>query len=168
MLPIKDFEQLYFITEDGKVWSVKSNRFLTNQIGKNGYLYIDLNKNGTRTRKYIHRLVAEAFLPNPNNLPQVNHIDENKNNNNVNNLEWISIKDNVNYGTRTERAEQRKKEVNANMKQIAMCNKQTHEIIKTYKSLTEASKENNIGVGNISSVLHGKRQTAGGYFWKFI
>lgn len=168
MLPIKDFEQLYFITEDGRVWSVRNNRFLTNQIGKNGYLYIDLNKNGIRTRKYIHRLVAEAFLPNPNNLPQVNHKDENKSNNNVNNLEWISIKDNANYGTRTERAEQRKKEVNANMKQVAMCDKQTHEIIKTYKSLTEAAKENNIGVSNISAVLHGKRQTTGGYFWRFI
>ena len=66
-----------------------------------GYMYVNLRKDGVTKQQYIHRLVAQAFIPNPNNLPEVNHKDEDKTNNNVKNLEWCDRKYNINYGTRT-------------------------------------------------------------------
>lgn len=166
--PIKDFEQLYFISDEGLVWSTYSNKFLTNRLSNSGYYYVDLHKNGKSYRKYIHRLVAETFIPNPNNLPQVNHKDENKLNNNVNNLEWLSIKDNNNYGSHMEKIRKTLQENSPCRKQIAMCDKDTHQIIKIYNSISDASRDTGINLANISSVAKGRRQTAGGYFWKFI
>ena len=64
-----------------------------------GYLTVCLTKNGKRKTQYVHRLVAEAFIPNPDHLPQVNHIDENKQNNKIENLEWCTAKQNTNHGT---------------------------------------------------------------------
>ena len=69
----------------------------------NGYLFVRLSKNNKIKRYLVHRLVAQAFIPNPNNYLEVNHIDENSLNNNVNNLEWCSHKYNINYGTGNER-----------------------------------------------------------------
>ena len=69
-----------------------------------GYLVVKLCKNNIRSNKKIHRLVAQAFIPNPENKPQVNHIDEDKTNNMVSNLEWMTAKENTNHGTRNERS----------------------------------------------------------------
>ena len=68
-----------------------------------GYFQVWLYKDGIHKQMYVHRLVAQAFIPNPNNLPQVNHKDEVKTNNAASNLEWMSLKDNNNYGTRNQR-----------------------------------------------------------------
>lgn len=74
--------------------------FLSPCATEEGYLKVGLHKDGTRKNFYVHRLVAEAYIPNPEGLPQVNHKDENKENCCVNNLEWMSVKENSNYGTR--------------------------------------------------------------------
>ena len=153
---IKDYEGLYIITENGNIFSYKSNKFLKHTLNKGGYHMVDLYNNGKRKRFLIHRLVAEAFIPNPNNLPCVNHKDENKSNNNVNNLEWCSYEYNNNYGTRVKRsAEKRSKAV--------YC----IELNRTFKSQTDAAKELGISQGNISSCLTGKIKTTGGYHFKF-
>ena len=90
MKDIRDYEGLYAITEDGKVWSYRSKKFLKPEIMKLGYLRYALSKNG-KTKKYLaHRLVAEAYIPNPNNYNEVSHIDETRDNNCVDNLEWCS------------------------------------------------------------------------------
>ncbi len=99
MVKIKDFED-YFITEDGDVISFKkygnkSWRKLKPRIQKNGYVFVILSKNGKHFKKIIHRLVSLAFLPNPENKPQVNHIDGNKLNNHYTNLEWITASENI-------------------------------------------------------------------------
>lgn len=77
----------YFITEDGKVYNAKTDRYLKITLRPSGYCAVNLSKNGTYKSFYVHRLVAEAFILNPECKPYINHIDENKSNNNVSNLE---------------------------------------------------------------------------------
>lgn len=103
---IAGYEGLYFVSNFGRVMSLKKN---SPAILKGGwcrkYNFVILtNKNGIKKEPKVHRLVAEAFIPNPNNYPQVNHKDENPSNNHVDNLEWCTAKYNSNYGTRTERS----------------------------------------------------------------
>jgi len=90
MKEIKGFEGRYSITTDGKVWSHKSNRFIKASNNGTGYYYLPLRKNGRQYGRLIHRLVAQAFIPNPYNKKTVNHKDCNKMNNIVSNLEWCS------------------------------------------------------------------------------
>ena len=100
---VKGYEGLYQVSNIGRIWSVNRQKYLKPYEG-NGYLKIDLfAKNGKRKKEYIHRLVALAFIPNPENLPEVNHKDENKYNNCVNNLEWCTHQYNNKYGTKVER-----------------------------------------------------------------
>lgn len=84
----------YTIDEDGNVYNTQTKKYLKGSIGENGYKYYRLSQDNIKKMFYAHRLVAEAFIPNPNNLPVVNHIDGNKLNNNISNLEWVSYSDN--------------------------------------------------------------------------
>ena len=95
--PIIGYENLYKINNYGEVLSLRSNKILKPNNNGIGYFIIQLCKNGKRKNYLIHRLVAEHFLDNPNNLPEVNHKDEDKSNNFVNNLEWCEHKYNMNY-----------------------------------------------------------------------
>ena len=112
---IKGYEELYQISSLGRVKSLKNNRgnyrekILSNIPNKNGYIIVQLKKNGTSKPFSVHRLVAQAFIPNPNNYPQVNHKDENKENNRVDNLEWCTAKYNSNYGTKIKRVSEANK-----------------------------------------------------------
>lgn len=96
MQPIKGFP-MYLITEDGNVYSLFRKRYLSPANNGIGYLFVRLRKEGRFYTKYLHRLVAENFIPNPNNLPQVNHIDCNKSNCNISNLEWVTEKENMKH-----------------------------------------------------------------------
>ena len=101
---IKGYEGLYQVSNLGRVKSERKNRLLKPRLQKNGYLRVNLyDKNSKRSTKSVHRLVAKAFISNPNNLEFVNHKDENKTNNVVSNLEWCTAKYNSNYGTKLER-----------------------------------------------------------------
>lgn len=88
--PIPGFEGLYEIFENGKVRRIDTGRFIQPRVATVGYLVVSLWKNNKGTTKYIHRLLAEAFIPNPHSFPTVNHIDGDKTNNDLNNLEWAS------------------------------------------------------------------------------
>ena len=90
----------YSVSKDGRVYSHKSNRYLSPKIDKYGYKVVSLSKKGKPKHFTIHRLVAITFIPNPNNYPCVNHINENKTDNRVGNLEWCTVKQNDNHGTR--------------------------------------------------------------------
>ena len=152
MRDIKGYEELYAVTSCGRVWSYKRKRFLKPAKNKNGYLKVNLYKNGKMKTCRIHRLVAETYIPNPDNLPQVNHCDENKENNCINNLEWCDSKYNINYGTRTERTSKKVRCI------------ETKEV---YPSLSIAAKENKISIGNLSSCCNGRYKTTGGKHFMF-
>ena len=100
---IKGFEN-YGVSDTGKIINIKTNRVLKTRLDRYGYEIVNLYKDKKCVTVLVHRLVALAFIPNEFNKPQVNHKDEIKTNNNVNNLEWVTAKENTNYGTRTLRA----------------------------------------------------------------
>ena len=103
MKDIQGYEGLYAVTEDGKVWSYRRKKFMK-PLGEEGnYRGVTLYKDKVGKDYLIHRLVAEAYLPNPDKLPVVNHKDENPSNNHVSNLEWCTYKYNNNYSTRNQR-----------------------------------------------------------------
>lgn len=90
----------YKVTRDGHVFSVKSNRYIKETVNKDGYVRVTLSINGKVRTYLVHRLVAVVYVDNPNNYPEVNHKDENKENNSADNLEWCTSKYNNNYGSR--------------------------------------------------------------------
>ena len=115
--PIIGYENLYKINNYGEVLSLRSNKILKPNNNGIGYFIIQLCKNGKRKNYLIHRLVAEHFLDNPNNLPEVNHKDEDKSNNFVNNLEWCKHKYNMNYN-QLQKRQQISKEYNKLLKSL--------------------------------------------------
>lgn len=159
----------YILYPNGQIYSIKSKKFLKPIKKNNGYFAVNLyDDNGKRKMFFIHRLIATAFLENPNNYSEVNHKDENKFNNKIDNLEWCDRKYNENYGKKKEKelkTKTRKLCCNGR-KKIGQYDKNNN-LIKIYESISEASKLNNISVGNISSALHGKRKHASGYIWRF-
>ena len=94
---VQGYEGLYQVSTWGRVYNVLANKMVHTEVTKKGYLRVDLFKNGTRKHHKVHRLVAKAFIPNPNNKPQVNHIDGNKQNNSITNLEWVTNRENCEH-----------------------------------------------------------------------
>ncbi|MDE6210088.1 MAG: HNH endonuclease [Lachnospiraceae bacterium] len=177
---IVGYEGIYCVSNFGRVKRIgkyrnqvtewESNRLLKPAIKNNGYLYVQLCKNNKTKSKMVHRLVAEAFLDNPDNKLTVNHIDGNRANNNVHNLEWATYMENnvhslyVLHGYRKgERRNQRGKPV---MQYDLQGN-----FIKEYPSYREAQRET--GINSIDAVCRGARQkgrkqkTAGGFVWRY-
>lgn len=133
-----------------------------------GYLQVSLFKPGLSKKRYkVHRLVAMAFIPNPQNLPQVNHKDEDKTNNRLDNLEWCDGFYNQRYGTCSER--KHIKLTNHPLKSIKVEQlTKDGEHIDYYPSAKEAARQTGISQGNISCVCCGRHSLAGGYKWKYI
>lgn len=103
MKDIAGYEGLYAITSCGKVWSYRSKRFLKPTPDKEGYLCVTLSNHSQKKGFKVHRLVAEAFISNPEGKRCVNHKDEDKTHNYIKNLEWMTDYENCNYGTRNQR-----------------------------------------------------------------
>ena len=171
------YECLYHVSNLGRVKSLNYNHTGTERILKtskisSGYLKVTLCKDGHVKTLKVHRLVADAFIPNPNNLETVNHKDEDKTNNSVANLEWMSKKDNTNYGTRNKRAGEAISKANINnpmfSKQVQMFDKKTGELLATFPSTQEAQRVTMIHQSNISSCCIGRRKSAGGYKWRYL
>ena len=97
---IEGYEDRYQVSNLGRMKRVITGRILKSGKNRGGYLYVNLCKNGKYKTHKIHRQVAQAFIPNPENKPEINHIDEDKSNNVISNLEWSTRKENVNHGTR--------------------------------------------------------------------
>ena len=151
---------MYAVTSCGKVYSYKSKKFLKPVKNSAGYSTVCLYKDGEKEFYKIHRLVAEAYLPNPNNLPYVNHKDENKENNALQNLEWCDGSYNINYGSRNERAG---KAISKALSIPVFC----VELNKTFNGASAAGRELNLNQSNITQCCKGTRKTCGGYHWKY-
>lgn len=157
---IKGFEDSYLISEDGQVWSIRSEKFLKPRIDRYGYEAVVLSVCGIPHYKTVHRLVAQAFIPNPNNLPTVNHINEDKRDNRVANLEWMSVADNDNYGIRNEKM--------ANTKCLSPVEQVfTDGTSKRYKGVKDAAMQTGINRCCIAKCCKNLRKTAGGYKWRY-
>lgn len=160
---INEYNGIYQISNFGRIKRLKDKYHIKDKILKpfiteTGYLRISLcNKNIKKTYR-VHRLVAEAFIPNLNNLPCINHKDENKQNNNVNNLEWCTHQYNNTYGTFIER---RSKSRGVSVTQYDL----QGNIIKEWESIISAKKA--LNVYNIDRCCKGKQHTAKGYMWKY-
>ena len=136
------------------------------QKNTGGYLQVVLRKDGQKKMLLVHRLVADAFIPNPNNLDTVNHKDEVKTNNTVGNLEWMSMKDNNNYGTHNKRVAEALINHPNESKRVQKFDKQGN-ILATFPSTHEAERVTGINHGNISKCCKGKYKSAGGYKWRY-
>lgn len=169
---VKEYEGLYQVSNFGKVKSVerkskngkKSFRVIKEKIlaqtkiGRNReYLCVKLSKNGISKHILIHRIVAKSFIPNPNNYQQVNHKNEIKTDNRVENLEWCDNKYNSNYGCRNIKISK------SNSKKVLCV--ETNII---YSNTIQASKETNAYQGDISKCANKKKTKAGGYHWKYV
>ena len=133
---------------------------------KNGYLQVNLYANNKMHHKYVHRLVAEAFLDNPNNLPQINHKDENTQNNIVDNLEYCDAKYNNNYGTHNKRVSASQQNNPKKSKPILQYNKQGN-LITEYPSIIEIQRQLGFAAGNISRCCRGEFKQAYGFIWRY-
>ncbi|WZP34249.1 HNH endonuclease [Enterococcus phage vB_Efm3_KEN20] len=153
---IEGYEGVYHVSNLGRVKRVATNRVLQPYRNKVGYLLVYLCKNGKRKTHRIHRLVAQSFIPNPENKPEVNHLDENKINNMVSNLEWSTRKENCNYGTRNERLSI----------PIIATNLKTGESREFYGS-NECARQLALNTAHITSVLKGRLKQTGGYTFQY-
>lgn len=175
---IEGYEGYYQVSNLGRVRSL--DRYITGNNGAiylrqgqikeikphhSGYLFVSLMKNRKRKIMAVHRLVAEAFIPNPDNLPQINHKDEDKTNNRVENLEWCTGKYNCNYGTHNKRVSD-KLTNGKTSKEICQYTKEGI-LVRKYPSASEAARQFRGKQGNISQVCLGKRNSAYGYLWKY-
>lgn len=148
MKDVVGYEGLYAVTSCGKVWSYKSKRFLKAYKNKYGYYQVKFCKDGTRKDFFVHKLVAEAYIPNPDGLETVDHIDGNKDHNYVKNLQWLSGADNT------------RKAHNKKVRCV-----ETDEV---FDSITIAAKEKGLCKTGISNVCKGKSNHVGGYHFEFI
>lgn len=153
--PIDGFENRYAVSSKGRVKNIETGRVLKNNINNHGYAIAYLyNSDGKPKHIAVHRLVAQAFLPNPDNLPQVNHIDECKTNNDVTNLEWCTASQNTRYS-----AHQQSCRIN----QLSLDGK----LIKTWDSSEQIKRELGYHSGSIIHCCKGKHKQVYGFRWQY-
>ena len=155
---IEGFEN-YEVSNLGKIRNIKSGRTLKPSLNQSGYLGLRLCGHDKRKYLLLHRILATAFIDNPEGKPQVNHIDENKLNNDLNNLEWCTARENATHGTRTKRsAEKRSIEVI----QLDL----DGNVLNVFKSMKQAGQETGVDAGDISRCCNGKLKRAGHFKWR--
>lgn len=152
---IQGYEGLYQVSNLGNIKSFYTGKILKGGNYK-GYLRLNLYKNGVKSMVSIHRLVAQTFIPNPENKPEVNHIDEDTTNNMVSNLEWMTSKENCNHGTRNDRLSTPILAINI-----------TTGKVKEYSGVRECARKLNLHSPNIIAVLKGRYKQTGGYTFKY-
>lgn len=144
----------YQISNLGRVWSKKSNRYMKPQKDTCGYMRVQLYMgNGKARTEKIHRLVALAFIDNPDNLPEVNHINHIRDDNRVENLEWVTHKENS--------------EKTRKVKQVGKFDRDGN-LLEVYETLARAAKAENTAPSNILSYINSKPQKTRKYLWKYL
>lgn len=180
---IKDYEDYYEVSNLGNVRS--KGREYVDKLGrcrtvlpikrkiqklKIGYLAVDLNVNGGKEKKFVHRLIAEAFLPNPENKQTVNHKDGNKLNNDISNLEWVTYSENNKHATDTGLRKSpwidKFGEEHPNSKPVIQLDKNGN-VLNRFTCAREANRKTGINYKYISRCCLGERMSTGGFIWKF-
>ena len=153
MKDIKGYEGIYAITSCGKVWSYKNHKFKTPTQNPAGYLVVHLSKKGINKHFLLHRLVAEAYIPNPGNLETVDHIDGDTHHNYVNNLQWLTRGENARKG---------------NSKPVAQYTKEGA-YVQSFPSALDAAKAFGAKDGShIAKACRNERNFSYGFVWKYI
>lgn len=153
-------KSMYFHAQKGKGNNLKDNpKILIPSVDSYGYKIVSLCNGDTKKTVTVHKLVAAAFIPNPDNLPCINHMDENKQNNCVENLEWCTVEYNNSYGTKGERTAQ-------TLKKKVYQYDQEMNLIAVYDGAIDAEKETGVSRSNICICIKGRTKTAGGFIWK--
>ncbi|MDA8228745.1 MAG: NUMOD4 domain-containing protein [Desulfitobacterium hafniense] len=175
---IGNYEGLYKVNSKGEIFSEYTKKILKPIKGSDGYLRVNLSKNGVVKITFIHRLVAEAFIPNPENKPIVNHINGFKDDPRMENLEWVTASGNIKHAYQTGlsvisekckiavskiAAENGRKTTSKSVNQYTL----QGDFIKNYPSVREAERETGTPRCNIFSVCKGKRKQANGYMWSY-
>lgn len=173
---IAGYEGLYQVSNYGKVKSLNYNHTKTEKVlckkqHKSNYVTVMLCKNGENKNKSIHILVASAFIPNPNSYPCVNHIDGNKKNNNVDNLEWCTHKQNIEHAIKTGLANHygmlgRTGAKNKLSKKIVQYDLQGN-VVNRWDCISDAARFYGVRPGNINNCLSGRNKTYKGYIWRY-
>ena len=153
---VRNYETFYKVNNKGDIKNVHTGKILKYALHKTGYLQVFLYKNGKRKNHLVHRIVAEAFLDNPDNLPQVNHKNEIKTDNRVENLEFCDAKYNMNYGTRPQISSKPVYQYSID-----------EQFIKEYTSTMDVERQLGFAHTHISDCCLNKRKQAYSFIWKY-
>lgn len=169
---IKGYEGIYQCSNFGNILSLNYHntgkpKLLKLSISKYGYYKVILCKHNITKSYLVHRIVAETFIPNDNQLPIINHKDENTLNNNVNNLEWCDYKYNVNYGNRNYKVKIGNIKTKREKYSKAVGCYKDNNLIKKYNTMIDVEKDGFIAT-LVCKVCRGKRKSHKGYIWKYI
>ena len=152
----------YIVSDDGKIFSTKNigrgkyHKEISQRENKDGYMMVTVGLNSNRTGVRVHRIIAEAFIDNPLNLPEVDHIDRDRKNNSVDNLRWISSFENKSQIPFEVRSKPRKHEKNGRAKLTMEDAEKIRELYKGGKSISKIARDYNVGGSTISCVVHNK------------
>ena len=160
--PISGYEGFYEVSDNGEVRNSRTGRILKQKVERNGYVRVHLSKDGTARSLLLHRVVANTFIPNPNGLLTVNHLDEDKTNNRLSNLEWANMSRQNSYG---QGARTRNKAKERPVWQLSMDGEPIH----LWSSIKEAAIALGVNPSTVVCVCKGKRRykSTGGYKFRY-
>ena len=168
---IPNYEGLYQASNLGRIRNARTNLIRKNVKSFGLYYTIILNVNGKQHLHLVHRLIAQTFIPNPDNKKEINHIDGNKHNNKIDNLEWVTRKENAIHSiknglqTKEQLAKAVKSMIRSTQKPILQI--KNGKVVAKYKSVREASRTIHCSPAGLSRCLNGKTNTVHGYQWRF-
>lgn len=177
-VPVKGYEGLYLISQNGDIYSLITNKIMSSHYLPNGYKQLRLTKDKVHKHKLVHRLLAEAFIPNPENKPCIDHIDGNSRNNSISNLRWCTVKENSNNPITKGRNQSLRrpwpkmsedairKRSTKNHKPVVQLSRD-EKYIKTWDCIKEAADALHISQGHIGEVCRGERFSIGGFIFRY-
>lgn len=165
---IPNYEGKYQISNLGNIRHFGKTKLIKQQINKDDYSIVSLRNGKTKKTYRVHRLVAKAFIPNPENKPQINHIDGNKRNNCVINLEWVNASENIRHAHKIGIYNQKQHSMAMNKYKKKVAKIKNGKIVELYESLSLASQLNNVSKQCIHNAIKNPNYTCVGFEWKYL